>query len=61
VETIVAVEMMIAIIAATVKNIPAEEVGEWWRIADAVVWFAEAASTQVGGKRSLVSRYKTQS
>jgi hypothetical protein len=29
VETIVAVEMMIAIIAATVKNIPAEEVGEW--------------------------------
>lgn len=46
--------------AVGVKNIPTEEVGEWWRVADdACVWIAKAAAAQVGCKRLLVSKYRT--
>ena len=45
--------------AAVVKNITPEEVGEWRRVTDAVIWIAKTASAQVGRKRFLVPNYRT--
>jgi len=52
----------VAVVAAAAAIIATEEVGEWWRVADSVVWgaaAAQAASAQIGCQCLLVFDYRT--